>query len=70
MITPRFIKVPVFDPNSPDKPVQAWINPSHIVHLEDRGNYVAAFVGAGGGSYHVLLPFEEFMRTIDPEWHG
>lgn len=67
MITPRFIKIPVFDPNSPDKPVWAHINFSVVMHLEDRGHYVAAHMN-NQGAYHILLSFPELMRLIDPDW--
>jgi len=64
---PTFIKVPVFDSTSPDKPTTAWINFSVIMHLEDRGDYTAAHMNSQG-AYHILMPFKELMVLIDPEW--
>lgn len=69
MSHPTFIKVPVFDSTSPDKPVIAWINFNNIMHLEDRGDYTAAHMNAQG-AYHILLPFNELMRLINPDFRG
>ncbi|MEZ6233058.1 MAG: hypothetical protein R3B68_02605 [Phycisphaerales bacterium] len=69
MITPKFIQVPVFNADSPDKPTIAWLNPFHFIHVEDRGDYTAAHL-LGGNAYHILIPLRELMPMIDPEWRG